>query len=103
MHASAIRSRSLVVGLIPSLLVATLVSAGLDWQRSNDVARRIESQGVQTVFVVEGDTLWTLAQEHGIDGVRTSDVVSWTVEHNGLSTSMLRPGQRLELPAGSRS
>ena len=53
--------------------------------------------GVQSVVVQPGDTLWSIAGEvAGGDDVR--DVVDRIQALNGLSGTVLIPGQILELP-----
>lgn len=46
--------------------------------------------GPYTVVVRRGDTLWTIARSHG---VTTSQLMAW----NNLSSSLIRPGDRLEI------
>ena len=49
-----------------------------------------------TYVVQSGDTLWTVASRHYAGDVREG---IWRVRTaNGLSSSELRPGQRLRLP-----
>ncbi len=47
------------------------------------------------VTVVAGDTLYGIARRHGVS-------ISELMSVNGLSTPMIRPGQRLALPTGTR-
>ena len=53
--------------------------------------------GVQSVVVQPGDTLWSIAGEVSGDG-DVRDVVDRIQELNGLSGTVLIPGQVLELP-----
>ena len=53
--------------------------------------------GVQSVVVQPGDTLWSIARgAAGTDDVR--EVVGRIQELNGLRSTVLVPGQVLELP-----
>lgn len=54
----------------------------------------------ESVLVVsDGDTLWSIASSVEVDGVSTSDVVSWICERNDLSDALLVAGQRLVIPS----
>ena len=55
------------------------------------------------VAVEEGDTLWSMAEDHPIDGLTTQQCVRWVIDRNGLDGAVLTPGQVLELPLGSAS
>lgn len=55
------------------------------------------------VAVEEGDTLWSMAEDHPIDGLTTQQCVRWVIDRNGLDDAVLTPGQVLELPLGSAS
>ena len=50
-----------------------------------------------------GDTLWSMAEDHPIDGLTTQQCVRWVIDRNGLDDAVLTPGQVLELPLGSAS
>jgi nucleoid-associated protein YgaU len=53
--------------------------------------------GVQSVVVQPGDTLWSIARDAaGTDDVR--QVVDQILDRNGLQSTVLVPGQVLELP-----
>jgi|GEM_PF-483951 len=69
----------------------------------NAIADRRTSVVAQTAFeqvtVNPGDSVWSLAQTHGIKGCDTAEVVRVIEEKNGLATADLRPGQQLAVPA----
>jgi LysM repeat protein len=77
-------------------LIALALLALVGWAV---LVRSSEGAGPERVYVVRpGDTLWTIAASryHGDprDGI-------WKIrERNGLSGSLIRPGQRLDLPRG---
>lgn len=50
------------------------------------------------VVVEEGDSLWTIAVEHG-GGADSAALVDEIVALNGLSAKVVHPGQVLEVPA----
>lgn len=80
-----------------TLFFATTTSA-IDGCRVQRVRHILEGHPTKTVRVQEGDTIWNLAQGCRVDGVSTSDIVSWLYEHNGLTTACLTPGQPLSVP-----
>jgi nucleoid-associated protein YgaU len=63
------------------------------------LARASEGAGPERGYVVQsGDTLWTIAASHYGGDPRAA---IWEIRHrNGLSGSLIRPGQRLVLPRG---
>jgi LysM repeat protein len=63
------------------------------------LARTSEGAGPERSYVVRpGDTLWTIAVSRYAGDPRTG---VWKIRtRNGLSGSVIRPGQRLVLPRG---
>lgn len=56
----------------------------------------------ETVEVEPGDSLWSLAEEHEVDGLSTQQVSDYIAEVNDLESSMLRPGQEILVPASAQ-
>lgn len=79
---------------------AGLFGAARTWQVLHAPAG-IDSQFSpgRTVVVRSGDTLWSLAKEHGPAGVDTRAVVDWIRRENGLESALLIPGERVVVPA----
>ena len=50
------------------------------------------------VFVQEGDTLWDIAREHNPGGKDVRRLVSEIKIYNGLQDTVIRAGDRLEIP-----
>jgi hypothetical protein len=50
--------------------------------------------------VQAGDSLWTVAKSHPVDGLSTAQVAELVAARNGLSGAGLVPGQELLVPAG---
>lgn len=93
---------SRVRGLI---LVAAMVCAlsllGIGVYGTAQFSRRDEALGqaqVVTVSVANGDTVWSIAESHPIQGVSTSDLVQLISQRNDLGSSPLRAGQQLQIP-----
>lgn len=55
----------------------------------------------ETYVVQTGDTLWEIAAGHTTNGGDVRHAVYELRSLNGLSGSTIKPGQRLEVPAGS--
>ncbi len=92
--------RSFVImasALIFITFAAVLFSFGLSVHEA--VASRLEAAPTASVRVLDGESLWSIAEKHGVDGVSTKDVVSWIKAKNGLSVSTLSAGQSLLVPA----
>lgn len=93
------------VRLLRTLLVAAVIIGGavLLATQSFSAAAVAEpgSEGVgieaDAVVVGEGESLWTVAANLGIDR-DTRDVVSDIVDINHLSTPTVHPGQTLDVP-----
>lgn len=86
--------------LVLALCAASLASEALASQASSAALAAVPTQ---TVCVLEGDTLWGLAERHGVEGVATQDVVAWIEHQNGLDGAALKAGSRLVVPAGGTS
>ena len=54
-----------------------------------------------TVNVRKGDSLWTIASEHGVAGCSTNSVISWIKSNNQLNASNIYAGQVLIVPNAS--
>lgn len=56
---------------------------------------------VQTrpIRIAGGDSLWSLARAHPVDGLRTEETVDLIRRLNDLHTPVIQPGQRLLVPA----
>lgn len=86
--------------LVLALCAACLASEALASQASSAALAAVPTE---TVCVLEGDTLWGLAERHGVDGVATQDVMAWIERENGLDGASLEVGGRLVVPAGGSS
>ena len=88
----AVRRLVVVLALVVAAFAITL--AVLPAQASEGGA----SAQTVTVTVQEDQSLWTIAREHS-DGVPTDQVVKQIKALNGLDGSLVRPGQKLEVPS----
>ena len=53
----------------------------------------------QFVCVQSGDTLWSIGAEHCGQGLSVAESVHWIADRNDLSSSLIVPGQIIEVPA----
>lgn len=70
-------------------------------QRMDRAWRGVEYESV-AITVHSGDTLWSLAREYGPEGVDIRETIDWIQRENGLSSPVLRPGQRIVVPVSLR-
>lgn len=99
----ATRKPALLAPLCVCLVMACVIIAA--WCASDALlARRraaaFEGMEVTRVVVAPGDCLWSIAEEHAVEGATTEEVVTWIVEYNKLSSSAVNAGDLLEVPAG---
>lgn len=95
------RGQLVVFGVVATvLLVVGLTVSTLFANASARAAQdAISAAPSCEVSVMSGDTLWGIAEEHGVEGASTSDVVRWIQEANDLEGASLSVGQSLVVPA----
>lgn len=83
-----------------ALVIAFMVLAiNVPLQSAARISRASETAARETVIVRGGDSLWNLAERHGIDGLTTDQTVEVIRSWNTLATSMLTPGDEIVVPA----
>ncbi|AEB07079.1 Peptidoglycan-binding lysin domain protein [Coriobacterium glomerans PW2] len=95
-------AREVITVLFVSLLAGAVFAAGLGviggargrYESARDHASRSATQ------IVQGDSLWSLACEHPIEGLGTADVCEIIRSWNDLGSATIQPGARLVVPAG---
>lgn len=83
------------LGMTVALLVASLL---MDTAAASGRASAFAQVGTEAVTVMPGDSLWSLAEEHPVDGASTAEVVDFISQENGLSSSNLSIGQSVYVP-----
>ena len=83
------------LGMTAVLLVASLL---MDTVAASGRASAFAQVGTEAVTVMPGDSLWSLAEEHPVDGASTAEVVDFISQENGLSSSSLSIGQSVYVP-----
>lgn len=59
----------------------------------------LENTELTTISVTSGDSLWTLAEEHSVEGMTTQETTELIRMWNDLESSTLQPGTELLVPA----
>lgn len=95
---SALSPRTVLVASACVLAVLAVLFGGLaSRQAAFDAA--LASQSRIEVAVERGDTLWSIASAHPIDGMSQVDTVEVLKTWNGLEQASLQPGMVLSVPA----
>ncbi len=93
------RTRSISGGLE---LLALIVIAGLLVLGAVVTSpRSAPTPSLTALKVTVGDSLWTLAATHPVDGLTTAQVSDLLVEANHLEGPLVSPGQTIMVPAES--
>lgn len=61
----------------------------------------LDAAQTEVMRVASGDSLWSIAEEHPVEGTTVKDVVEWLREENSLTSSNLQIGQELLVPIAS--
>lgn len=94
------RKRIRIISLFAALFVIILISLSLSLLGAEQDAYASFEQValMQTVEIVNGDTLWAIASQHVHRGQKIRDYLNELKEVNGLTSSVLQEGQILKLP-----
>ena len=90
-------SRNFKVAIGVLAVLAVLFGGLASRQAAFDAA--LASQSRIEVAVERGDTLWSIASAHPIDGMSQVDTVEVLKSWNGLEQASLQPGMVLSVPA----
>lgn len=77
------------------LVIAVIVVCVAMWLGG---ARAASAHDTATVRVRAGETLWTLAHRHAVDGQSTEQTAQLIADLNGLQGGELRQGQEIKVP-----
>lgn len=81
-----------LVAIVISLIVGTLAtSAGCDTQ----------AEATTRVFVEQGDTAWTIATQHSINGQTTEQTARQIAELNGATSGGISARTTIEVPTAA--
>lgn len=103
-HVYSLRTR---VSLVAMTVVACIVLASVwvlsDILMARSVRSSFDQASYETITVHSGDSLWTIADEHPVEGRTTAEVARYIREHNQLTDTCLYPGMELSVPQASRA
>ena len=86
------------IAIVVAICVISVIGSSVIESR---VSRSIESVPSCEYHVSSGDSLWSIAERHPIEGHSASEVVTWIMERNELESGLIFPGQSLMVPAQS--
>lgn len=95
------RARTLVLGAVLACALSAAALVLTDVTSAAAARQTLDRANTVTIAVRQGDSLWSIAHEHGIAGVEDGRVVSWIEQRNGVSADGLVPGQRLVVPTAA--
>lgn len=96
-----------LVGLMLGTLMVTIIATGILisglWSFSGKslVAGTVDPPIIKEVVVRRGDTLWSLAREHGPDKTDVRIIIDRIRHLNNLDGALLKPGMTLHIPGVS--
>lgn len=86
----------LLAGLLAILVAAIFASvSSTAYSQSRSILAGASSE---IVDVRSGDSLWSIASSHSVDGCSTEAVIQWIKASNHLSNSNISAGQQLIVP-----
>lgn len=92
---------STIVALAVALTLFFVLAASIFSARHAAYAESVSNVTYETVRVQSGDSLWSLAQEHPIEGLSTQETSDMIRNVNHLEHGSLDAGVHLKVPARS--
>lgn len=98
--------RSDVIAVIAMTIVSFVVFAGA-WLITDHITEArmqaaFDATSYETITVVNGDSLWSIAEEHPVSGCTTQQVVDHIYETNDLESACLAAGAKITVPSTGR-
>ena len=94
------RGRLLRTGLALAIMISALIVGPRAFAADQGSESGDAPLAYDTYTVVEGETLWSIANDVAGDGSSTRETLSTIQQLNGLSGSIVMPGQQLRVPRG---
>lgn len=95
-----------VVCFVVIALVSLIVFAGTWLYTDLSTEARLQSafdaSSYETITVVSGDSLWSIAEAHPVSGCTTQQVANHICESNNLESSYLATGIKLVVPKAGK-
>lgn len=92
---------SMIVALAVALTLFFVLATSIFSARHAAYAESVSNVTYETVRVQSGDSLWSLAQEHPIEGLSTQETSDMIRDVNHLEHGSLDAGAHLKVPARS--
>ena len=92
---------STIVALAVALTLFFVLATSIFSARHAAYAESVSNVTYETVRVQSGDSLWSLAQEHPIEGLSTQETSDMIRDVNHLEHGLLDAGVHLKVPARS--
>lgn len=92
---------STIVALAVALTLSFVLATSIFSARHAAYAESVSNVTYETVRVQPGDSLWSLAQEHPIEGLSTQETSDMIRNVNHLERGSLDAGAHLKVPARS--
>ncbi|MBS5449707.1 MAG: LysM peptidoglycan-binding domain-containing protein [Coriobacteriia bacterium] len=89
-------AEAILAVVVVALCVLALLAWALDGERA--YAAATSDATFESISVENGASLWSISAAHPVDGLSTEDVISLITERNGLSGTVLQPGQTILVP-----
>lgn len=93
-------ARSVIAGMTLVALAGVLAFSFVSARAASERAAAASVQRAE-VSVAPGDSLWSLASAHPVEGLDTAKTVELICDWNGLRTGMLTVGTVLSVPVAS--
>lgn len=90
-------ARAIVCGVLLVVLAGVIASSFVSARVSGERAA-MEAVRYTEVAVASGDSLWSLASEHPVEGLDTARTVELICDRNGLASGTLYAGMSIEVP-----
>lgn len=100
-HSHVQNKNTLITFLVICSMVLALVGIAF-LSDASAMARKTSSFtdiSTEIVTVMPGESIWSIAENHPVNGCSTAEVVEFITQENELSSSMLSSGQQLSVPA----
>lgn len=91
-------ARSIVLILMSAAVACSFAAAFIGTFADHTYRDALESAPSHTVEVVDGDSLWDIAQRNAAKGLDTEETVRLIREWNDLDSGLLTPGMELVVP-----
>ncbi|MDO4436703.1 MAG: LysM peptidoglycan-binding domain-containing protein [Coriobacteriaceae bacterium] len=90
-----------ILSLAALLFACAAFSYSIDTVRGAQYDQMVNSANRETIEVSAGESLWSLAEAHPIDGMSAADTVRVIQDWNNLEGGLIRAGMELSVPRAS--